>query len=37
MASHPAITIYDLEQCRVEAAAFDHEAQVYLAWLYLDR
>ena len=37
MASHPALTIDDLEQCRIEAASFDHEAHVYLAWLYLDR
>ncbi len=37
MASRTALTIDDLEQCRIEAAAFDHEAHVYLAWLYLDR
>ena len=37
MASHPAVTIDDLEQCRIEAGSFNHEAHVYLAWLYLDR
>ncbi len=37
MDSHPALTIDDLEQCRIEAGSFDHEAHVYLAWLYLDR
>ncbi len=37
MTSHPAVTIDDLEQCRIEADSFDHEAHVYLAWLYLDR
>ena len=34
MDSHPALTIDDLEQCRIEAGSFDHEAHVYLAWLY---
>ncbi len=33
--AHPAITIDDIEQSRIEAGAFDHEAHVYLAWLYL--
>ncbi len=37
MTSHPAVTIDDLEQCRIEADSFNHEAHVYLAWLYLDR
>jgi hypothetical protein len=37
MASHPAVTIDDLEQCRIGADSFNHEAHVYLAWLYLDR
>jgi hypothetical protein len=33
----PALSIDDLEQSRIEGASFDHEAHVYLAWLYLDR
>ena len=37
MESHPALTIEDLEQCRIDADSFDHEAHVYMAWLYLDR
>ena len=37
MESRPALTIDDLEQCRIDADSFDHEAHVYLAWLYLDR
>ena len=32
----PALTIDDLEQSRIEGGSFDHEAHVYLAWLYLD-
>ena len=35
--SHPALTIDDLEQSRIEGGMFDHEAHVYVAWLYLDR
>ena len=33
----PALGIDDLEQGRIEGGSFDHEAHVYLAWLYLDR
>ena len=33
----PGLSIDDLEQSRIEGASFDHEAHVYLAWLYLDR
>jgi len=35
--SQPALSIDDLEQNRIEGGSFDHEAHVYLAWLYLDR
>ena len=33
----PALGIDDLEQGRIEGGSFNHEAHVYLAWLYLDR
>ena len=33
----PALGIDDLEQSRIDGGSFDHEAHVYLAWLYLDR
>ena len=32
-----ALSIDDLEQSRIEGGSFDHEAHVYLAWMYLDR
>jgi hypothetical protein len=35
--SQPELSIDDLEQGQIEGASFDHEAHVYLAWLYLDR
>jgi len=35
--SQPELSIDDLEQSRIEGGSFDHEAHVYLAWLYLDR
>ena len=35
--SQPALSIDDLEQNRIDGGSFDHEAHVYLAWLYLDR
>ncbi|MBT8100860.1 MAG: hypothetical protein KJO82_13980 [Gammaproteobacteria bacterium] len=31
----PTVTIEDLESARIEAGSFNHEAHVYLAWLYL--
>ena len=31
----PKLTIDDLEASQIEAASFNHEAHVYLAWLYL--
>ena len=33
--AHPAITIDDMEQNRIAGGSFNHEAHVYLAWLYL--
>ncbi len=35
MSAHPAMTIADFEASRIDAEAFDHEAHVYMAWLYL--
>ena len=35
--SQPAFSIDDLEHSRIAGGEFDHEAHVYLAWLYLDR
>lgn len=35
MQTSPELTIDDLEASRIEAGSFDHEAHVYLAWLYL--
>ena len=32
---HPALSIDDFEQSRVDGGSFDHEAHVYMAWLYL--
>ncbi len=34
-ALHPALTIDDLEQSRIDGGSFNHEAHVYMAWLYL--
>ena len=33
----PAVTIAAFESGRLDAESFDHEAHVYLAWLYLER
>ena len=35
MPSCPQLTIDDLEAARIEGGSFNHEAHVYLAWLYL--
>lgn len=35
-AAMPQFTIAALEDGRVDAAAFDHEAHAYVAWLYLE-
>lgn len=34
--THPQLTINDFERGRVDADSFDHEAHIYMAWLYLD-
>ena len=36
-AAQPDISLEDFEAGNVDAAAFDHEAHVYVAWLFLDR
>jgi hypothetical protein len=33
----PAVSIESLEAGNVDADAFDHEAHIYAAWLYLER
>ena len=32
----PALTIVDFEAGNIDAERFDHEAHVYMAWLYLE-
>ena len=34
-AIRPAISLAEFEASKVDAATFDHEAHVYVAWLYL--
>ena len=36
-ASIPGVTIEAFEAGQIDADSFDHEAHVYLAWLYLER
>jgi N-formylglutamate deformylase len=36
MPARPDLTIDNLEASQIDAASFDHEGHVYLAWLYLE-
>ena len=36
-AARPAVTLEDFEAGTLDPVAFDHEAHIYAAWLYLER
>ena len=35
--AHPVVSVESLEAGKIEVAAFDHAAHIYLGWLYLNQ
>ena len=35
--AHPAVSIETFENATINAATFDHESHIYVAWLYLEQ